>query len=74
MQKGLFALCPSRPAPARLAASPLHLAWPLSTGGHAGSGALAVPVLGVPALSLAYCLEFRMHFPIDTGVRFPGRA
>lgn len=42
-------------------------------GGHATSGELAAPVQGVPALSPAYCLEFRMHFPTDAGVRFPGQ-
>lgn len=43
-------------------------------GGRTASGVLAVPAPGVPALSAAYCGELRMHFPTDTGVRFPGQA
>lgn len=43
-------------------------------GGRTASGVLAVPAPGVPALSAAYCGELRMHFPTDTGVKFPGQA
>lgn len=62
-----------------VAVSPLHLGpAPVHGGGGVGgrdtSGVLAAPAQGGPALCPAYCSEFRMHFPIDTGVRFPGQA
>lgn len=37
------------------------------------SGGLAVPTQGEPALSPAYCLKLRMHFPTGAEVRFPGQ-